>query len=63
MRHNSTLVWEQYIYPEEVLEQNIQAWVSYLLSGLDKKFRLDQILNASPTAEADLSEALRKASA
>ena len=63
VRSHSTLVWEENIHPAEVLEQNIQAWLSYLLSGLDKKFRLDQILNASPTAEADLSEALRKASA
>jgi len=63
LRNSSTLVWDQIIHPEEILEQNIQAWVSYLLSGLDKKFRLDQILQASPTAESDLSAALRKASA
>jgi hypothetical protein len=63
MRRNSTLVWEQYIHPEEILDQNIQAWVSYLLSGLDKKFRLDQILHDSSTADADLNAALRKASA
>jgi hypothetical protein len=63
MRRNSSLVWEQFIYPEEVSEQNIQAWVSYLLSGLDKKFRLDQILHDTSTADADLNAALRKASA
>jgi hypothetical protein len=61
-RH-TTLVWEQIIHPEEILEQNIQAWISYLLSGLDKQFRLDQILHASPTTEAGLSSTLRKASA
>jgi hypothetical protein len=63
MKRESTLVWEQIIHPEEILEQNIQAWISYLLSGLDKKFRLDQILHASSTSEAELTAALRKASA
>jgi hypothetical protein len=63
MKDNSTVVWEQIIRPVEVLDQNIQAWLSYLLSGLDKKFRLDQILHASPIPEADLGAALRKASA
>jgi hypothetical protein len=61
-RHTA-LIWEEAIEPEEILDQNIQAWISYLLSGLDKKFRLDQILHASPEAESELSEALRKASA
>ena len=59
-RH-STLIWEEFIQPEEILDQNIQAWISYLLSGLDKKFRLDQILHAAP--EAELNTAFRKASA
>jgi hypothetical protein len=62
-KDNSTIVWEQIIRPEEVLDQHIQAWLSYLLSGLDKHFRLDQILRASSNAETDLSAALRKASA
>jgi hypothetical protein len=63
MRDSSTLVWEQVIYPAEVVEPHIQAWLSYLLSGLDKEFRLDQILRASSDAEADKSASLRKASA
>ena len=63
VRNNSTLVWEQNIHPEDVLEQNIQAWLSYLLSGLDKKFRLDQILHASSTADEALNAAFRKISA
>lgn len=63
MRHSSTLVWDQIIHPEEILDQNIQAWISYLLSGLDKKFRLDQILHASSTADDEVSAAFRKASA
>jgi hypothetical protein len=62
-RRNSTLVWEQTIHPGEILEQNIQAWVSFLLSGLDKKFRLDQILQASVTTNTDLNATLRKISA
>jgi hypothetical protein len=63
IRKNTTLVWEQAIHPVEILEQNIQAWISYLLSGLDKQFRLDQILQASLTPDAGLREGLRKASA
>lgn len=62
-RDNSNLVWEQEIYPEEVLERNMQAWLSYLLSGLDKEFRLDQILHTSTTPEAELSANFRKLSA
>ena len=63
MRDSSTLVWEQVIHPAEVVEQNIQAWLSYLLSGLDKEFRLDQILCASSEPEVDKGAPLRKASA
>jgi hypothetical protein len=62
-RTHSTLIWEQDIHPAEVLEQNIQAWLSYLLSGLDKKFRLDQILHSSETPDNALDAALRKISA
>ena len=62
MRDTSTLVWEQVIHPAEVVEPNIQAWLSYLLSGLDKQFRLDQILSGS-SDEGDDRGSLRKASA
>jgi len=62
-KDNSTVVWEQVVHPEEVLELNIQAWLSYLLSGLDKQFRLDQILHGLTPPEASLSAALRKVSA
>jgi hypothetical protein len=62
-KSDSTLVWEQAIQPEGILDQNIQAWISYLLSGLDKKFRLDQILHAPQSLDAGLNAALRKASA
>ncbi len=63
IRNHSTLVWEQTIHPAEILERHIQSWVSYLLSGLDKKFRLDQMLHASQAADAVLDAALRKISA
>jgi hypothetical protein len=62
-RRNSTVVWEQTIHPGEILEQNIQAWISFLLSGLDKRFRLDQILQASLTSNTDFNAILRKLSA
>jgi hypothetical protein len=62
-KDNSNVAWEQVIHPAEILEQNIQAWLSYLLSGLDKQFRLDQILNGITPPEANLSAALRKISA
>jgi hypothetical protein len=62
-RRNSTIVWEQPIHPGEISEQNIKAWVSFLLSGLDKRFRLDQILQASLATNTDLNEILRKISA
>lgn len=63
MRNRSTVVWEQVIHPGQIAEQNIQSWLSYLLSGLDKKFRLDQILQASLEHEAGLQEAFRNISA
>ncbi len=59
----STIVWEQVIRPQEILERNIQAWLSYLLSGFDKQFRLDQILQASLENESGLAVAVRKLSA
>jgi hypothetical protein len=63
MKSNSNVEWEQFIRPEEVMEENIQAWLSYLLSGLNREFRLDQILRAASTPEAGTSAILRKASA
>jgi hypothetical protein len=55
MRDSSTLVWEQVIHPAEVVEPNIQAWLSYLVSGFDEKLRLDQILSASSEEEGSAS--------
>jgi hypothetical protein len=59
----STLVWEQVIRPEEVLEEHIQNWLTYLLSELNKEFRPDLASSSVGSAEADLTAALRKASA
>lgn len=61
LNRESTVVWEQMIQPGNVLDEHIQGWLTYLLSGLDKEFRPDQV---SPSAsESDLSAILRKASA
>lgn len=58
-----SLAWEQTIHPAEILSKDIQNWFSYLLSGLDKKFRLDVLALAVEPAEAELGVNLRKASA
>lgn len=62
-RGSSTVVWEQAIRTEEVLEEHIQSWLTYLLSELSKEFRPDIFESATPNAQNDLSAALRKASA
>jgi hypothetical protein len=59
----STLVWEQVLRPEEVLEEHIQNWLTYLLSELNKEFRPDVASPSAGSAETGLSAALRKASA
>lgn len=38
-KSNRTLVLELDFHPAEVLEENIESWFSYLLSGFDKSFR------------------------
>jgi len=59
----STVVWEQAIRTEEVLEEHIQGWLTYLLSELSKEFRPDIFESSTTNAQSDLSAALRKASA
>jgi hypothetical protein len=44
------------------LDDHIQGWLTYLLSGLSKEFRPD-LFDPSSFAESDLSAVLRKASA
>ena len=60
---SSTVVWEQAIRTEEVLEEHIQGWLTYLLSELNKEFRPDVFESSTMNAQNDLSAALRKASA
>jgi hypothetical protein len=62
-KRNWTLVWEQDIQPEKVLEEHIQGWVTYLLSELHKEFRPDMITPNPARAESNLTAMLRKASA
>jgi hypothetical protein len=62
LNSNSTVVWEQVIQPEKILDEHIQGWLTYLLSGLSKEFRPD-LWDSSLAAETDLSAMLRKASA
>jgi hypothetical protein len=63
LSNNSTVIWEQIIQPGEIMDEHIQGWLTYLLSGLSKEFRPDQFSPSSSTVESDLSVVLRKASA
>ena len=38
-KSNRTLVLELDFHPAEVLDENIESWLSYLLSGFDKSFK------------------------
>ncbi len=62
-KENYAKVWEQKICPGEILSKHIQSWLSYLLSGLDRKFRLDGLVPELESAETELRASLRKASA
>jgi hypothetical protein len=62
-KRNWTLVWEQEIQPEKVLEEHIQGWVTYLLSELNKEFRPDTPTPNTARAESNLTAMLRKVSA
>jgi hypothetical protein len=60
-KRSSTLVWQDVIQPEEILDEHIQGWLTYLLSGLNKEFRPDLFLSSDATSE--LNALVRKASA
>lgn len=60
---NYTVVWEQAIQPAEIVDEHVQGWLTYLLSGLDKEYRPDQMFPSAASEESGLSAALRKASA
>lgn len=59
----ANVVWEQPLRTEQVLEEHIQGWLTYLLSELSKEFRPDIFESSTTNAQNDLSAALRKASA
>lgn len=63
LSNNYTVVWEENIQPSEISDEHVQGWLTYLLSGLNKDFRPDQLASGSSAAEPDLTEILRKASA
>jgi hypothetical protein len=62
-KSNYSVAWELTIQPAEILSKDIQAWFSYLLSGLDKKFRPDEVASLVPSIDSGLNATLRKASA
>lgn len=62
-KRNWTLIWDQAIEPELVLEEHIQGWVTYLLSELSKEFRPDMTEPTAERAGSNLTAVLRKASA
>jgi len=62
-KDNYAVAWEQAIHPAEILSKDIQNWFTYLLSGLNKKFRPDLLLSSVDSTESGLSATLRKASA
>ena len=63
LSNGSTVIWEEGIQPGEVTDEHVQGWLTYLLSGLSKDFRPDQIFGSPAVEESSLSAALRKASA
>lgn len=60
---SSSIQWQQLLNPEEVVAQDIQTWFSYLLSGLDRKFRPDTMASMVAAADTDVRATYRKASA
>jgi hypothetical protein len=60
---NTTVVWQRVIQPNETLDTDIQAWLSYLLSGLDRAFKPDVVRQGSAAPEVQINSAFRKASA
>jgi hypothetical protein len=60
---NRTNVLEQNIQPAEILDDNIQAWFSYLLSGLEKKFKPNGKQRLSENSSLHVNAAVEKVSA
>ena len=60
-RPSCTIAWERIIQPSETPDMDIQAWLSYLLSGLDRSFRPDLAASqSSEMTEVALNGRLRK---
>lgn len=62
-KSSSSLQWQQLLNTDEILAQDIQTWFSYLLSGLDKKFRPDNMASMVAAADTDVRATYRKVSA
>jgi hypothetical protein len=56
-------VFEQDFQPAEILEEDIQSWISYLLSGFEKKFKPREKPHLSEKSELRMNAAVGKASA
>jgi hypothetical protein len=55
-------VFEQDFHPAEILEEDIQSWISYLLSGFEKKFKPSEKLQLSEKSDLRMNAAVGKAS-
>jgi hypothetical protein len=62
-RRNRSSFLDLGIHPAEVLDDHIQAWLSYLLSGFAKKFKPRGKQPLSENSQLHLSAAIGKASA
>lgn len=60
---NAAILLELVIRPAEVTEENIQMWLSYLLSGLNKKFKPSIEAQAADASDVLRNTKFRKASA
>jgi hypothetical protein len=56
-------VFDQDFRPAEILEEDIQSWISYLLSGFEKKFKPSERPQLSEESDLHMSAAVGKASA
>jgi hypothetical protein len=61
-KSNRTTVLELDFRPAEVLEQNIESWFSYLVSGFEKSFKPNPTQPSSEVSELRMSAAAGKTS-
>jgi hypothetical protein len=62
-KRNRTSFLELDIHPAEILDDNIQVWFSYLLSGFEKKFKPSEKQQLSESSHLHMSTAVGKVSA